>query len=67
MRAVREALQREDRGLGHGHSMELSQGTLEKMKGALKSTSGHLEALLLVTQVGDTQVPWGYSLLLALQ
>lgn len=66
MWAVREALQREDRGLGHGHSMELSQGTLEKMKGVLKSASGHLEALLLVIQVGDTQVPWDYSLLLAL-
>ncbi|XP_064449203.1 huntingtin-interacting protein 1 isoform X2 [Mirounga angustirostris] len=53
--AVQEALQREDRGPGHGHSVELSQGTSEKMKGALKRAPGHLEALLLVTQVGDTQ------------
>ena len=38
--------------------MQLSQGTLQKMKGALKRACGHLEAFFLVTQVGDTQVPW---------
>lgn len=60
-RLIQEALQREDKGPGRGHSVELSQGTSEEMKGALKRASGRLEALFLDTQVGDTQVPWGYS------
>ena len=40
LQAVQKALQRENRGPRHSHSVELSQGSSQRRKGALKRASG---------------------------
>lgn len=66
LQAVQKALQRDDRGPGHGHSVELSKGTSERMKGALKRAPGQLETVVLCLSLkSGTPRCHGGTLLLA--